>query len=204
MNSEYEIMAPVGSRESLVAAIQAGADSIYFGIGKLNMRAHSASTFTIDDLKEIAQTCREYGIKSYLTVNTIIYGEDIPLMHEIIDAAKTAELDRKVLDEYYVGSEIVTEERFFYDIISCHVGRRSFVTNSFAKDMSAPSIMKCTGHSSYKTMQPYIDSEASSQTREMQKWNTNPCKQKIINYLNGANDEDLQRLLDFINKKDII
>ena len=122
----------------------------------------------------------------------------------IQDAAKTAELDRKVLDEYYIGSEIVTEERFFYDIISCHVGRRSFVTNSFAKDMSAPSIMKCTGHSSYKTMQPYIDSESSSQTREMQKWNTNPYKQKIINYLNGANDEDLQRLLDFINKKDVI
>ena len=83
MNSEYEIMAPVGSRESLAAAIQAGADSIYFGIEKLNMRAHSASTFTIDDLKEIAQTCREHGIKSYLTVNTIIYGEDIPLMHDI-------------------------------------------------------------------------------------------------------------------------
>ena len=90
MNSEYEIMAPVGSRESLMAAIQAGADSIYFGIEKLNMRAHSASTFTIDDLKEIAHTCREHGIKSYLTVNTIIYGEDIPLMHEIIDAAREA------------------------------------------------------------------------------------------------------------------
>ena len=53
-------------------------------------------------------------------------------------------------------------------------------------------------------MQPYIDSESSSQTREMQKWNTNPCKQKIINYLNGASDEDLQRLLDFINKRDVI
>ena len=90
MNSEYEIMAPVGSRESLVAAIQAGADSIYFGIEKLNMRAHSASTFTIDDLRDIAHQCDEHGIKSYLTVNTIIYGEDIPLMHEIIDAAKAA------------------------------------------------------------------------------------------------------------------
>jgi len=87
---DFEIMAPVGSRDSLVAAIQAGADSIYFGIEKLNMRAHSASTFTIDDLREIAQTCREHGIKSYLTVNTIIYGEDIPLMHEIVDAAHEA------------------------------------------------------------------------------------------------------------------
>ena len=66
-------MAPVGSRESLAAAIQAGADSIYFGIGQLNMRSHSANHFTIDDLKEIAATCHEHGMKSYLTVNTIIY-----------------------------------------------------------------------------------------------------------------------------------
>ena len=88
--SDFEIMAPVGSRESLAAAIQAGADSIYFGIEKLNMRAHSASTFTIDDLREMAATCNEHGIKTYLTVNTIIYGEDIPLMHEIIDAAHEA------------------------------------------------------------------------------------------------------------------
>ena len=87
---DFEIMAPVGSRDSLVAAIQAGADSIYFGIEKLNMRAHSASAFTIDDLREIAQICRKHGIKSYLTVNTIIYGEDIPLMHEIVDAAHEA------------------------------------------------------------------------------------------------------------------
>ncbi|MBQ3631313.1 MAG: U32 family peptidase [Prevotella sp.] len=83
-------MAPVGSRDALTAAIQAGADSIYFGIEKLNMRAGSASAFTIDDLREIAQTCREHGIKSYLTVNTIIYGEDIPLMHQIVDAAREA------------------------------------------------------------------------------------------------------------------
>jgi len=87
---DFEIMAPVGSRESLAAAIQAGADSIYFGIEKLNMRAHSASTFTINDLREIADTCRQHGMKSYLTVNTIIYGEDIPLMQEIIDAAREA------------------------------------------------------------------------------------------------------------------
>lgn len=87
---EYEIMAPVGSRESLAAAINAGAQSVYFGIGQLNMRAHSASTFTIDDLKEIAATCQEHGLKSYLTVNTVIYGEDIETMHEIVDAAKEA------------------------------------------------------------------------------------------------------------------
>lgn len=99
---DFEIMAPVGSRESFAAAIQAGADSIYFGIEKLNMRAHSATTFTIDDLKEIAATCNEHGIKSYLTVNTIIYGEDIPLMHEIIDAAYEAGISAVIASDVAV------------------------------------------------------------------------------------------------------
>ncbi|MBQ7471371.1 MAG: U32 family peptidase [Prevotella sp.] len=89
---DFEIMAPVGTRESLSAAIQAGADSVYFGIGQLNMRSHSANHFTIDDLKEIAATCHEHGIKTYLTVNTIIYGEDLETMRQIIDAAKEAEI----------------------------------------------------------------------------------------------------------------
>ena len=95
-------MAPVGSHESLAAAIQAGADSVYFGIEKLNMRAHSASTFTIDDLRHIARQCDEHGIKSYLTVNTIIYGEDIPLMHEIIDAAKEAGISAVIASDVAV------------------------------------------------------------------------------------------------------
>lgn len=87
---DFEIMAPVGSRESLAAAIQAGADSIYFGIENLNMRARSSNTFTINDLKEIAMICDEHGLKSYLTINTIIYDNDIPLMRTIVDAAKEA------------------------------------------------------------------------------------------------------------------
>ena len=89
---EYEIMAPVGSRESLVAAIQAGADSVYFGIGQLNMRSHSANHFTIDDLREIAETCQAHDIKTYLTVNTIIYDEDIQVMQQMCDAALAAEI----------------------------------------------------------------------------------------------------------------
>ena len=95
-------MAPVGSRESLAAAIQAGADSVYFGIGKLNMRAGSASAFTIDDLREIAATCNEHGIKTYLTVNTIIYGEDIPVMHEIADAAHEAGISAVIASDVAV------------------------------------------------------------------------------------------------------
>lgn len=100
--SDYEIMAPVGSRESLQAALQAGADSIYFGIEKLNMRAHSASTFTIDDLREIAATCGERGVKTYLTVNTIIYDDDIELMHQIIDAAKEAGISAVIASDVAV------------------------------------------------------------------------------------------------------
>ena len=85
--SDFEIMAPVGSRESLRAAIQAGAGSVYFGVGRLNMRAHSANTFTLDDLRDVASTCAAHGMKSYLTVNTIIYDGDMDDMHAIIDAA---------------------------------------------------------------------------------------------------------------------
>ena len=95
-------MAPVGSRESLTAAIQAGADSVYFGIGQLNMRSHSANHFTIDDLKEIAATCREKDIKTYLTVNTIIYGEDLETMRQIIDAAKEADITAVIASDVAV------------------------------------------------------------------------------------------------------
>lgn len=86
----YEVMAPVGSRECLAAALKAGADSVYFGIESLNMRAHSASRFSKADLREIAATCRAQGVKTYLTVNTIIYGEDLEQMRDICDAAKAA------------------------------------------------------------------------------------------------------------------
>ncbi len=83
-------MAPVGSRESLAAAMQAGAGSVYFGIGRLNMRARSANTFTEDDLAEIARECAARGIKTYLTVNTIIYDEDMDAMRRTVDAAQEA------------------------------------------------------------------------------------------------------------------
>ena len=99
---DFEVMAPVGSRESLAAALQAGADSIYFGIERLNMRAHSASTFTIDDLRDIAQLCEQQGVKTYLTVNTIIYGEDLPLMRQIIDAAKEARISAVIASDVAV------------------------------------------------------------------------------------------------------
>lgn len=83
-------MAPVGSYESLHAAIDAGADAIYFGVEGLNMRARSSVNFTLDDLHNIASICHENGVKSYLTVNTIIFDNDIATCHSIIDAVKEA------------------------------------------------------------------------------------------------------------------
>ena len=88
MKQNIEIMAPVGSYEALSAAIQAGAGSVYFGIGKLNMRSRSAKNFTLDDLRQLAETCNANGVKSYVTVNTVIYDEEMEEMHQLLDASK--------------------------------------------------------------------------------------------------------------------
>lgn len=100
--ADFEIMAPVGSYDSLAAAIQGGADSIYFGIEGLNMRAKSSNNFTLDDLKNIVKICQENNMKSYLTVNTIIYDNDINLMHQIVDAAKAANLTAVIASDVSV------------------------------------------------------------------------------------------------------
>ena len=83
-----EIMSPVGCFESLSSAIQAGAGSVYFGLGKLNMRAGSTVNFTEDDLETIVSLCQEHGVKTYLAVNTIMYDTDLAEMRRIIDLAK--------------------------------------------------------------------------------------------------------------------
>lgn len=85
---DIEIMAPAGSWESLSAAIKAGANSVYFGIENLNMRSRSSNNFTTEDLREIVRICNDAGVKSYLTINTVIYDEDLRLMREIVDVAK--------------------------------------------------------------------------------------------------------------------
>ena len=87
---DFEIMAPVGSWESLAAAFSAGADAVYFGIEGLNMRSRSSANFTMDDMDEIVKQCNEHGVKSYLTVNTVVYDNDVELLHNIINRAKQA------------------------------------------------------------------------------------------------------------------
>ena len=91
--SDFEIMAPVGSYESLRAAIDAGADAVYFGVGKLNMRSRSAANFTVEDLGRIVGIAKRAGVKSYLTVNTILYDEELGDAHRLIDAARCEGID---------------------------------------------------------------------------------------------------------------
>ena len=90
---ELEIMAPAGNFECLQAAIQGGANSVYFGVGNLNMRSHSASNFAPEDLCEVVRICREHGVKSYMTLNIVLYQEDLPAMREALDAAAAAGVD---------------------------------------------------------------------------------------------------------------
>ena len=98
-NHDIEIMAPVGCWESLAAAIEAGADSVYFGIEHLNMRSRSSANFTTQDLHTIAKRCKEAGVKTYLTLNTVMYPEDLPLMREIVDNAKAAEVSAVICSD---------------------------------------------------------------------------------------------------------
>lgn len=100
--SDFEIMAPVGSRESLAAALRAGADAIYFGIEGLNMRSRSSANFTLDDLADIARTCAARGVKTYLTVNTVIYDSDMPRMRQIVDAALKAGISAVIASDMAV------------------------------------------------------------------------------------------------------
>ena len=94
---EIEVMCPVGSWESLQGAIQGGADSIYFGVQGLNMRAGSSVNFTLDDLARIVATCREHGIKTYLTLNTVLFDEDIPYMRQVVERAKREGVDAVIV-----------------------------------------------------------------------------------------------------------
>lgn len=90
IRKDFEIMAPVGSYESLYAALQGGADSVYFGVEGLNMRARSSANFTLDDLKNIVSVCAQHKVKTYLTVNTVIYNNELTKMRQVIDGAREA------------------------------------------------------------------------------------------------------------------
>jgi len=100
--NDIEIMAPVGSYEALAAAVQAGTGSVYFGIGKLNMRSKSTKNFTLDDLKTISAVCHQNGVKSYVTVNTVVFDEEIEEMHALLDAIKTNDISAIIASDQSV------------------------------------------------------------------------------------------------------
>jgi len=101
---DIEIMSPVGSYESLMAAIQGGANSVYFGVGELNMRSRSASNFTIEDLRKIVSIAKEHNLRTYLTLNTIIYNDELDYMKKVVDAAKESGLSAIIASDLSVIS----------------------------------------------------------------------------------------------------
>lgn len=121
--SDFEIMAPVGSRESLAAALDAGADAVYFGIEGLNMRARSSANFTADDMADIAALCSSRDVKTYLTVNTVIYDSDMELMRRIIDRAKDAGISA------IIASDIAAIEYARSVGVEVHISTQVNVTN---------------------------------------------------------------------------
>ncbi|HPO47718.1 MAG TPA: peptidase U32 family protein [Paludibacteraceae bacterium] len=120
---DIEIMAPAGSWESLVAAINAGTDSVYFGIENLNMRSHSSNNFSTEDLKKIVATCNEHGIKSYLTINTIIYDNDLALMRQIVDIA------RKVGVSAIIASDVAVMQYAVSQNVEVHLSTQLNIAN---------------------------------------------------------------------------
>jgi len=118
-----EIMAPVGSWESLQAAIQAGADSIYFGVEQLNMRVKSAASLTVEDIPEVVERCAAHGIKTYLTLNTTMYDHDRQLIAAIVGACKTAGVNAVIASDFAVLNECKRQG------VSIHISTQANVTN---------------------------------------------------------------------------
>ncbi len=121
--NEIEIMAPAGSYESLMAAIRGGADSVYFGAEELNMRAASSINFTLDDLRNIVKICREHNVKSYLTVNVVVFDHEIERMHRIIDAAVSSGVSA------VIASDLSVINYAFASGIEVHLSTQLNITN---------------------------------------------------------------------------
>ena len=124
--SDIELMAPVGSYEALAAAIEAGADSVYFGVGKLNMRSASAANFTLDDLAKIVATAHAAGVKAYLTVNTVVYEDELRTMQEVIDRARREGVDAIIATDM---AAILYARRIGQEV---HISTQSNISNSEA------------------------------------------------------------------------
>lgn len=121
--SKIELMAPAGSYESLMAAVKSGADSVYFGVEQLNMRTKSTHNFTLEDLPEIARICKENGIRSYLTLNTIVYDHDVSLMKRIVDASAKAGITA------IIASDLAVMNYARKTGVTIHISTQTNITN---------------------------------------------------------------------------
>ncbi|PCJ81091.1 MAG: collagenase-like protease [Bacteroidetes bacterium] len=121
VEKKIEVMAPAGSWEALRAAIQGGADSVYFGIEQLNMRARASSNFTLEDLREIAETCNEVGVRTYITLNTIIYDHDLTLMKSIVDTAKESGITAIIASDQAVIGYAASKKMEVHISTQCNV-----------------------------------------------------------------------------------
>jgi U32 family peptidase len=119
----FEVMAPAGSKEAMMAAIKAGADSVYFGVEQLNMRARQTNNFLVDDLPEVARLCNGAGVKTYVTLNTIIYDHDISLMRRVIDAVKDAGITA------VIASDLAVMNYCRKKGVEVHISTQSNITN---------------------------------------------------------------------------
>lgn len=132
VRSDIEIMLPVGSWESLTAAIQGGADAIYFGVQGLNMRSASSVNFSLSDLEEIVRICKENGIKSYLTINTVLYDEDLSYMREVVAAAKRSEVSAVIVSDQAAMMEAHCQG------VEIHLSTQLNISNVEAVEFYAP------------------------------------------------------------------
>ena len=170
--------------------------------GRIEMYAKKTGEHLYIPLTEEAEAILQ-RYKDKNNDNDLVF--DIPsaqkLNDAIKDAAKEAGLDRIITEVFYIGTERKEESHKFCDIISNHDARRTFVSCSLAMGIPAETVMKCTGHKSYNTMKPYIETAIETQTLQMEKWNKNQYRSKIINLLDDVSEEFLKGVLSYIQEQ---
>ena len=178
--------------------------AVHIHDGRIEMYAKKTGEHLTIPLTEEAQRILE-KYKGEVRMDDFVFDIQSPqkLNDAVKDAAKAAGIDRTIIEVYYIGTERREESNKFCDIISNHDARRTFVSCSLAMGIPAETVMKCTGHKSYNTMKPYIETATETAALEMEKWNKNQYRSKIINLLEDADEEFLKALLQDIQEKQV-
>ena len=176
--------------------------AVYLHDGRIDMYAKKTGEHLTIPLTEEAQRILD-KYKDQVSSDGYVFDIQSPqkLNDAVKDAARVAGIDRIINEVYYIGTERREKSSKFYDIISNHDARRTFVSCSLAMGIPPETVMKCTGHKSYNTMKPYIETATETAMREMEKWNKNQYRSKIINLLDNADEGFLKSLLTDIQQK---